>query len=344
MGFKEEFNKHVSNSKKIAIISHLIPDGDAISSCLAILSYIKANYPDKDTTVFFESKPVPNYAFLQYYSQITWIENLPEHLDTSFDTVVFLDATELKRFTMYPDKFNIQSKTVIGIDHHIYVNGDFALYHNQTTVSSTSELIYLLLYKDRPDLINHRTAELILTGILTDSGFFKYISPLKANTLIVTSELIKSGGIDLELLTIKLNGFTQTEFELYSFLIKNTIFFDTKINGKCVYSYLPMEVLNKYTDLEITNASNLFKVNILRMVDGFLWGFDVVPKNNSTFKVSFRSIKGAPNAALIARNFNGGGHIHAAACTISVDSSNKTPLDIINNILKFISNQKLELS
>lgn len=278
------------------------------------------------------------------FSEINWVKNLADKINKNFDTIILLDGSENKRFSRFHSDFNFDDATTICIDHHPNTNFTYNLSEVNPNVSSTTQLIYTSLYIGAPGLISHQIAKILLVGIITDSGFFQYIEGEKAKALPISYKIASLGKIDLQSLVRKLKLFTENELKIYRTLIDNLTFIKSDLNDKLMYSFLSLEVLNQFTLVEIENAENLFKENILRLVKNYNWGFVLTPKSHTQVSVSFRSVKGSINVSLLAKKFGGGGHVYAAACRFPLDSTNRTHLDIISKVVNLILSEKLELA
>ena len=106
----------IKKSKKILVTSHSDPDGDAVSSLLAM--GLTLSYLGKKTTLYNYS-PIPAvYRFLPS------VERIIDHIEpvNGYDTAMILDCGDISR--VGPAGENIgRIPVVINVDHHISNTG-----------------------------------------------------------------------------------------------------------------------------------------------------------------------------------------------------------------------------
>ena len=172
---KKAFNE---KSKKIVIVTHVNPDGDAIGSSLGLSRILeKKNHQVKIVT--------PNLFpdFLKWMPESTSIivfkkksKQALQAIDDA-DVILCMDFNDLDRIKQMNKPVNLSKALKILIDHHPDPK-DFAqvMYHD-TTVSSTAELVYLLIHElGYESLIDNDIATCLFAGIMTDTGCFSYNS------------------------------------------------------------------------------------------------------------------------------------------------------------------------
>lgn len=153
------------NSHHVLVATHNNPDGDAIGSLIALgLSLDTLNIK---TTLYNES-PIPAvYRFLPSVNRVV------QHINsTHFDVAVILDCGNMKRIG---DAASIVSKipVIVNIDHHVSNTRFGHFQFIDTSACATAEIIYRLIkMMDVP--INKAIATSIYTGILTDTGSFRF--------------------------------------------------------------------------------------------------------------------------------------------------------------------------
>ena len=182
----------IKEPKRIVIISHVNPDGDAVGSSLALYNVlIKEKHQVNVIT--------PN----EYPSFLAWMKGSKNIVVYSKETakaaeammhadIIFcLDFNDARRMDVAMDDYTKAKAVKILIDHHLdpAVFTDYTISNPET--SSTSELIYeFLLALNKKHLINKDVAECLYTGIVTDTGSFSY-SCNYVDTYLIISELFK---------------------------------------------------------------------------------------------------------------------------------------------------------
>ena len=155
----------VERADRIAIGGHVRPDGDCVGACMGVYNYIREQYPEKEISVYLED--IPNtLKFMQGTGTI--LHEVPEGKDCQL--FIALDCGDMERLGFSASLFKRAERTLC-IDHHIsnqsfatenYIHGD---------ASSTCELICQLLPGEK---ISRETAECLYTGIVHDTGVFRY--------------------------------------------------------------------------------------------------------------------------------------------------------------------------
>lgn len=180
------------------ITTHYNPDGDAIGSSLALFHFLKS----QDVSV---SVLIPNElpSFLQWMpgadQAVIYVENphAGDELIASADLIFSMDYNGLGRVKLFTEQLRAASATRILIDHHLKPENEFDLNFSVTTVSSTSELLFMIIDEaGMKDTISKEMAECIFVGIMTDTGSFSY-SCNRSKTFEIAAGLINFG-IDVE--------------------------------------------------------------------------------------------------------------------------------------------------
>ena len=189
------FQKVLDTPKKIIIIPHKNPDGDALGSSLSLHAFLNKTghqshiispneYPE-----FLDWMPGQNeiLKFFQFTDQSTqWIENA--------DIIFTLDFNQLSRIDKMAPIVEQSDAQKIMIDHHEHP-GDYAsITYSDATIGSTCEMVFELISALDHDKIDSAIATCLYTGIMTDSGSFKFPSTT-ARTHQIVSTLIEKGAI-----------------------------------------------------------------------------------------------------------------------------------------------------
>ncbi len=300
----------IRGAGSIAILGHRNPDGDCIGSCLAALSYIGEHDPEKDVTVYQEPGP-RKYSYLKGFDRIC--HEVPDN--PHVDLCICLDGSDrdmLGKFVVLLDG----AARSICLDHHMTNPG----YAQENLIvpqaSSACEVLYTQLNEKE---ISKETAACLYTGIVTDSGVFKY-SNTSAATMRIAGKLMEKG-IDFERIIDEAffrKSYLQTQI-LGRALLESVSFLD----GACIFSVI------RKKDMEFYGAEKSDLDGIaeqLRLVDGVEVSIFLSESAPLEYKVSMRS-KSYVNVGEIARFFGGGGHQKAAGCTMTGSVH-----DVINNL------------
>ncbi|WP_452599852.1 DHH family phosphoesterase, partial [Pontimicrobium sp. MEBiC01747] len=189
-----EIKELLASPKKIVVIPHKNPDGDAIGSTLGLLHYLlmlnhKAvviapnDFPD-----FLKWIPKQD-TILKYETQQTECDELINDADIMFT----LDFNAFHRTGNMETVLTNSNAIKIMIDHHQQPD-DYAKYmFSDVSMSSTCEMIYHFLEKlEDLDYIDKDLATCLYVGIMTDTGSFRFRSTTSTTHRII-SKLIDKG-------------------------------------------------------------------------------------------------------------------------------------------------------
>lgn len=286
----------IENAKNIAITGHVSPDGDCTGSTLALYNYITENFEGKRVRVCLE-KPSMKFSYMKGFDLIS------EDPFLEADLLVSLDASDRERLGSRGVMLDT-AKNSICIDHHV-TNTNFAKFNIvEDFRSSTCELLYTLLDYDK---ISVNTAVCLYTGIVHDSGVFKYQSTTR-QTMEIAGALIDKGFDFTKIIddTYFKKDFNATK--LLGLVLTNAkLIFD----GKCCYGLLDYDTWTGYID-DKKKMDGI--IDNLRNIDGVEIALFMYETAKDEHKVSLRSINA--NVSSIATALGGGGHMRAAGATV----------------------------
>lgn len=183
----QDFIQEITSFKNVAVVSHVRPDGDAVGSQIAVSLWLKAHGVDP---VAVNEDDIP--ANLKWLLDFFPIQK-PEILDkTDVDAFLFVDGNALDRFGSSVIS-HCADKPLFVIDHHPEpkINPQQSLIDEKAT--STCELIFLLFLNSDLSLLKREAAMAIYTGMMTDTGSFRFDS-VNESTHTIIAELLKRGG------------------------------------------------------------------------------------------------------------------------------------------------------
>ena len=313
--------EEIGHAKVIGITGHIRPDGDCIGSTLGLYNYLKLNMPQLDVDIYLE-KPLEEFSYL---AGINDIKTEPD-VNKKYDVFVVLDCSSIDRIEPFISCYNNSKKTIC-IDHHVS-NSDFANVNLvEPNSSSACEVLYTTFDEDKVD---KNVAECIYTGIVHDTGVFKY-SCTSARTMTIAGKMMEKG---IDYSDIIDNSFYKKSYIqnqiLGRALLESVLFYD----GKCIFSSVTKHEMEFYG---VTGKELGGIVEQLRLTDGVEVAIFLYETGDGEYKVSMRSKK-VIDVSSIAVHFGGGGHIRAAGFTAS-----GTVYDIVNGIGAMIEEQYKQL-
>ena len=306
----------IDQAGKIVILGHVNPDGDCVGSCLAVYNYIKEWDSTKAVTVRLERAP----SKFSYLSGFDAIET--EAGEETYDLCICLDSSDEERLGDFKSCFDRSAKTIC-IDHHITNRG----YAQENVIdghaSSACEVVYGQLDESR---ISKHVAECIYTGIIHDTGVFKY-SNTSRKTMEIAGKMMEKG---IDFGTIIDGSFYKKTYMQSQILGRALLESITFLDGRCIFSVVRKKDMDFY-GVDKSDLDGI--VDQLRVIDGIECAIFLYETGIHQFKVSLRS-NSIVDVSRIAAYFGGGGHVRAAGCTMSGSVH-----DVVNKLSAHIAEQ-----
>lgn len=309
----------IKEAKKILIISHVNPDGDALGSTCGLYSAIYHNLK-KRCDICALTYVAPIYKFLPN------MEYAKHSYDTSivYDLVITVDVAAIDRISDMKPLFD-RAKATINIDHH-KTNNNFADYNYVLPEASSAGEVLYKLFKLWGWELDLDTAECIYTAILTDTGGFRFDNT-SSEVFEIASELVKIGVNPNKVYTHCYELKSKNYVMFQNYCIQKAVFSeDNKIAYTTVYKkdFEKFKAKDDYTEGLAESLRAIETTDIAFVVK------EVEP--NKTSKISMRSK--IYDVAKICSAFGGGGHSRAAGCTIksNVETAVKKILDEIKKV------------
>ncbi len=307
----------IRGADTIAILGHTNPDGDCIGSCLAACNYIKEQEPGRNVTVFLEKGP-QNIAFLKNFDAIC--HEIPQGYRA--DLCICLDCSARGMLKDFEPVFDGAARSIC-IDHHV-TNPGYAMENViDASASSACEVLYGQLDEAK---ISRDVAECLYTGIITDSGVFKYENT-SARTMEIAGRLMEKG---IQFGRIIDEAFYRRTYRQAQILGRALMDSHTLLDGKAVFSVVYKKDMDFY-GVEKSDLNGI--VEQLRLIDGVEAAIFLSESGADEYKVSLRS-KNYVDVSVIAGAFGGGGHRKAAGCTVHGSIS-----DVISSLSEHIERQ-----
>lgn len=299
----------IGKAKNIVITSHQNPDGDAFGSGLGLWGYLK-QFPFENVTFISPTDYADFLAWMPGVEHIVVYDNknkveantLIENADLIF-CCDFSSGSRMK--DMKENVLTSKAKKII-IDHHEQPEtfGDLMFWNQHA--SSTCELVFQMIQKlGHGNLINIDVATCLYTGLLTDTGSFKF-DATSPEVHIIASQLLAAGVVPSE---IHRNLFDNNPFEKLQFLgyiLSKKMTFLPEY-GVCYISVTEKE-LKKFNS---RSGDTEGIVNYGLSIKGAVMSAIFIEKEGM-IKISFRSIKDFSVADIARDYFEGGGHRNAA--------------------------------
>ena len=321
----KETHTLLSVPKKIVIIPHKNPDGDAMGSTLALCTYL--NKKGHSATVVAPNeyphflKWLPGDEATVIYSKE---EDKAKQLIKDAEVIFTLDFNHFSRTGHLEPLLKEATANFVMIDHH-QQPGDYALVtYSDTSMSSTCEMVYHFIDAlNDTDLIDADMASCLYTGIMTDTGSFRFKSTT-AKTHKVIAGLIEKGADNTAIHEKIYDTNSYTKLQLLGVALKNL-----RVLPEYRTAYITM-TQKELDDHSFQKGDTEGFVNYGLSLDGIIFAIIFIEnKADGIIKMSLRS-KGDFSVNDVARtHYEGGGHINAAG--------GKSDLNMEDTIAQFIS-------
>ena len=296
----EEIISKLNGANNVAIFCHVRPDGDALGSGLALCLALKSM--GKTAYMCCDDAPPEKFSFIPAMKEVK--NELP---DLEYDLFVSVDCADLARLGSFAKKYAKIKGVTINLDHH--VSNDSYGKFNYVEVCPASCEILTLLFQKAGYTVTEEIANLLMLGLITDSGNFTHLDVSERTYNI--GAYLRSKGADMY--TINYNMFSRQPKEraiLYGKVMSKMRF---ELDDKLAIIFITNADLQKAgSDTGLTEGF----VDFPLAVDGVEVAASLMEYKPNLYKISLRS-KGKVNVNEVAVGFGGGGHVLASGCLLS---------------------------
>ena len=298
----------LSTPKKIAIIPHRSPDGDAMGSTLGLYHFLLKN---NHHPVVVSPNEFPDFlAWLPGSETVKIFEKDKKNCAQILEEAELIFTLDFNAMHRVGEMENVLSKLkvpFIMIDHHQSPD-DYATYtYSDIAFGSTCEMLYnFISFLGKKSDIDKTIGTCIYTGILTDSGSFRF-PKTTGTTHRIIADLIDLGVENSEIPTLLFDNSSYGRLQLLGRALQNM---NVITKHKTAYITLTQDELNSFNHVKgDTEGIVNYGLNIKGIVFTAIF---IENKEENIIKISFRS-QGDFDVNQFAReHFNGGGHRNAA--------------------------------
>ena len=301
----QELKNLLSAKQNVVITTHVNPDGDAIGSSVALLNFlIKMGH---DVSVIVPNdypyflKWMKNYELIINYSNS---KNESQEKIKNASLIFCLDFNNLNRINELGDYISDSKAKKVLIDHHLDPSDFYDFKIHDVKASATAELVYNFLIELDSNAVDKDISEALYTGILTDTGSFKFSMSPKVHK-IVSDLMIR--GVDIGFINNKIyDSNSLDKLKLIGYALSEKL--EVISNGNAAYIVLSRKDLKDHnfkkgdTEGLVNYALSISNVNMAVLII----------ETKERIKFSFRSIGQFSVNEFAKKYFNGGGHKNAA--------------------------------
>lgn len=298
----------LTTPQRIVITTHHKPDGDAMGSSLGLYSYLiqKGHHVRviTPTDYPFFLHWLPHNTDVLIYTDT--VEESNKHIGEA-DIIFCLDFNALSRINEMGEIVREAKGFKVMIDHHLEPE-DFDNYrHWSINACATAQLVYdfIITIMKEPHLINKDVATCLYTGIMTDSGSFRFPTTTPQVHHIV-ADLIARGAENAKIHQLVYDNFSESRLRFLGYCLLN------KLEVFPIYNTALISVTSdelKKFGIDTGDTEGL--VNYALTINGIRLAALIIERKDKV-KLSLRSTGDFPANEICKKYFNGGGHRNAA--------------------------------
>lgn len=326
----QEVQELLSTPKKIVIIPHRGPDGDAMGSTLALYHFLLKNNHEplvmspNELPHFLEW--LPGAENVKIYEKDK--ENCTQILEKA--ALIFtLDFNALHRTGEMENVLTRLTSPFVMIDHHQFPDDYAKVTYSDTNFGSTCEMVYnFISFLGKKSQIDQTIGTCIYTGILTDSGSFRF-PKTTGTTHRIIADLIDIGVKNTEIPSLLFDNSSFGRLQILGQALQNMKVME---KFRTAYTFLTQEELDSFNHVKGDTEGIVNYGLSIKNID--FAAIFIENKDEKIIKISFRS-QGNFDVNQFARNhFNGGGHINAAGgkSEVSMSETIRKFEDLIQNL------------
>lgn len=330
----DELKSFLERPRNVVIVGHRNPDGDAMGASLGLCHYLKMKGHSPTVVVPNE---YPDFLHWLPGSKATyrfdWQNSQSQRAIKASDIIFLLDFNALHRVgnDMQNTLEKYQNDFML-IDHHQQPD-DFSYMYSDVEMSSTCQMVYHFIEKMGDlDLIDSKISTCLYTGIMTDTGSFRFRSTTSLTHRVI-ADLIDKGAVNDRIHSNIYDSNSYGRMQLLGQALSNLKVLPV---FKTAYITLTQEekTINDFKKGDTEGIVN-YALSIQGVVMAAIF---IEDKEQGIIKISFRS-KGTFSVNQFARkHFNGGGHDNAAG-----GKSNLSMDDTINKFNALLPDYKESL-
>ncbi len=298
------FQRFIEKNSFFIIVGHKEPDGDCISSCLAMASLIKKTGKQYQ---LLSAGPFKRQEIHKYEDLFSSTMQFMTQEERNATGLVILDCSELSRLGDIDGDFTGLDTFII--DHHKTSEcGDDVLSIINPTAPATACLVQLL-FEQIVGPLDSETAKTLFFGMATDTGFFRFLSADSAEVFKSTARMVAAGANPREAYDEMTSGKPYLTRKLIGIMLDHA---ERYYNGKLIVTYETIEDTRKY-GTEGRDSDALYQ--LLLAVDGVEAVVFIRQETENSCTAGFRS-RDDIDVSVVAASFGGGGHKNASGMSV----------------------------
>ena len=315
----------ISQARKVVIVTHMAPDGDAMGSALAMYNFLSERFPEKCPVVVVPNAFPAFFNWMPGADKILVYETQAKACDAMIaetDLFICTDFNDPKRIGPVGEKMLQKNCPKILFDHHLNPV-DFAdVTFSFPETCSACEIVYRFITHSQFSILNSQFSSLnsqfdtvatcIYTGLMTDTGNFSFNST-SADLYDMIADLLRAGVKKDEIYDRVFNQYSTDRVRLTGYALYRKMRIYPEYHLSLIT--LSADELDRY-HYKVGDTEGLVNMP-LQIADVWYSVFmrEERPKPGtprSRIRISFRSQGDRPVNIWAQEVFHGGGHMNAS--------------------------------
>jgi len=289
----------IGEGQRFLVIGHIRPDGDDISSVASLVMILRKAGKVAEGCIADGDSP-----FLERLDRTQVIKGVDALRDYAYDTAITVDASELARIGTAAELLEGRAPDIT-LDHHKSNLGYGKINFCDPAHAATAMIVYEI--GEQLIEFDKELAEMLLLGIATDTGFFRYASA-DERVFAYAARLVRDGADIGRITEAVLEHRTLNEIRLVTAMLGTL---QLSADGRLATAYVTAEMI-EHAGCTDDDTSGL--IGEIRSIAGVEVAVMFIESPKGTVHISLRS-KNTVDVSEIALQFNGGGHARAAGCS-----------------------------
>ena len=321
-----ELQQILSTPKNIVITTHHKPDGDALGSSLGLLNYLLKK--GHKVTMVSPSEYPDFLSWMKGSTEVIDFIKNPKAAQTAFagaELVFCLDFNDPRRVERMMSLLNDSPAIKVLMDHHLDPQNFCKYTFSFPKACATAEIIFhFIVACGDLQLIDKDIAECLYTGIMTDTGSFRFDNVTPATHRVVAG-LLAAGANHSMVHDYIYDSYSESRLHFLGYCLKDKLVVLPEFHT--AYFAISKSEMDQYKhqpgDLEGI-------VNFALSIKGIRMGV-LFSERDGVVKMSFRSKSGYSVKEIAEKHFEGGGHKNAAGgrSSLSLDETVKKFKDLL---------------
>ena len=296
----------LSSPRQCVIVTHYDPDGDAMGSALGLMHVLQAL--GHQARVVLPNTPASFLHWMPGYGSAIAADAHPEQAKTlvrSAEVLFCLDFNKPDRVGSLEESLRAAPSKVL-IDHHQRPDSFARITFSDTASCATCQMVYdILVALNAEEDIDQEAATCLYTGVMTDSGSFRY-SSTTPHTLRVAAALMEKGAVPDRVFSAVMDDNREQRLKLLGFTLAERMTVHPQY-GTAVIALEQTDLERFHFEPGDTEGFVNYGLSIrgVRLAAFFVERPDRV-------KISLRSKGALPVDRFLSAHFEGGGHANAA--------------------------------